>query len=172
MKKYMLFGIFLIVIIPIKSLGQGKFQNTITYDAGKGSPKADLSAIKWIEGSWRGQAFGGVTEEVWTPPLGGSMMCVFKLVINNKVQFYEIVTIAEEEETLILRLKHFHIDLKGWEKKDETVDFKLVKVTEDKVYFDEFTFEKVSDDEINIYVIIDDKGKQEEIKFNYKKVKS
>ncbi len=31
------------------------------------------------------------------------------------------------------------------------------------------TFEKVSDNEMNIYVDIEDKGKVETIKFNYKK---
>ena len=53
----------------------------------------------------------------------------------------------------------------------QDIDFKLVKVTDNKVYFDEFTFERISSDEINIYVVIDDKGKREEIKFNYKKEK-
>jgi len=36
------------------------------------------------------------------------------------------------------------------------------------VYFDDFTFEKVSENEINVYVVISEKGKTEEVKFNYK----
>ena len=99
------------------------------------------------------------------------MMCVFKLISDNKVNFYEIVTISEVNNTLILKLKHFHANLKGWEEKDETVDFRLVKVTENKVYFDGFTFERISDNEINMYVVIEDGGKQSEVKFNYKLVK-
>ena len=59
----------------------------------------------------------------------------------------------------------------GWEEKEETVDFKLVKVTDDKVYFDGMTFESISDDEMNVYVIIDDEGEEQEMKFNYRKVK-
>ncbi|MDC8003719.1 DUF6265 family protein [Aureisphaera galaxeae] len=146
-------------------------QNTLTLKDKQESPKADLGSIAWMAGHWKGEAFGGITEEVWTPPLGGSMMCTFKLVVNNEVNFYEIVTITEEEGTLMLRLKHFHSNLKGWEEKDETVDFKLVKVTEDRVYFEGFTFERVSDDEVNLYVVINEgEGKVEEVKFNYKKV--
>ena len=111
-------------------------------------------------------------EEVWSPPLGGSMMCVFKLVVENEVRFYEIVTISEEHATLILRLKHFHADLKGWEEKDETVDFPLVKTETNRAYFDGFTFEKISEDEMNIYVMIGEKdGKMQEMKFPYKLVK-
>lgn len=144
--------------------------NTLTLEAGQNSPAATLADISWIQGHWRGEAFGGITEEIWTPPLGGSMMCAFKLVVDEEIRFYEIVTITEEENSLMLRLKHFHKDLKGWEEKDETVDFPLVKVTPEKMFFDGFTFERISDNEMNIYVIIGDEGKEQEAKFNYKRV--
>lgn len=98
------------------------------------------------------------------------MMCAFKLVINDEVNFYELVTISEEHGSLILRLKHFHSNLSGWEEKDETVDFKLVKVTKNKIYFDGFTFEKISDKEMNIYVVIQNGKEEAETKFNFQKV--
>jgi hypothetical protein len=41
------------------------------------------------------------------------MMATFKLVIDNKVSFYEIEIIREIEDSLILQLKHFGGDLKG-----------------------------------------------------------
>ena len=143
--------------------------NTLPLLESKTSPKATLQDISWIAGHWRGQAFGGITEEIWSPPLGGTMMAVFKHVKDDQVTFYEIITITEEEGTLILRLKHFHQSLKGWEEKDETIDFPLVKIEPNKVYFDDFTFEKISDDEINAYVVIGKTGEEEEVKFNYKK---
>lgn len=145
-------------------------QNTMAFKEGSISPNASLSEASWIAGHWKGEAFGGITEEIWSPPLGGSMMFVFKLVVDGKVQFYEVGHIQEINKTLLLQLKHFHGNLKGWEKKEETVDFKLVKITDDRIYFDEFTFEKVSEEEINIYVLIsDEKGETNEVKFNYKK---
>lgn len=145
-------------------------QNTIKLKEGEQSPKATLSQVSWIEGHWKGEAFGGIAEEIWSPPLGNSMMFVFKLVANDKVQFYEIGHIQEKEETLLLQLKHFGGDLKGWEAKDETVTFKLVKIEENKIFFEGFTFERVSPYEINLFVVIGhDDGTKTEEKFNYKR---
>lgn len=98
------------------------------------------------------------------------MMGAFKLVVENQVQFYEIETISEVNDSLIFRLKHFNKDLTGWEEKDATVDFKLVKVTDNKVYFNGLTIERISEKEINIYVAIEHEGKTTEEKFNYNKV--
>ena len=129
-----------------------------------------LKNISWISGNWKGEAFGGQTEENWSEPSGGSMMATFKLISDNKVVFYEIEIIREIENTLILQLKHFDKDLKGWETKDETVDFALKKITENKVVFEGMTFEKVGDREMNIYVDIkQDNGTIETVKFNYLK---
>ncbi len=53
------------------------------------SPQATLQDIAWISGYWKGEAFGGITEEMWSNPLGNSMMFAFKLVVDDKVKFYE-----------------------------------------------------------------------------------
>jgi hypothetical protein len=165
MKK--IFTICLLFFLSLTVHGQDSFPNTITYNDSIGSPEATLNDLSWVSGYWKGKAFGGIIEEVWTPNLGGSMMCAFKLIVEGKVKFYELVTISEENKTLILRLKHFHQDLKGWETKDETIDFELVKVTKDKVFFDEFTFEKEGEDKMNIYVVIQNGNQKNEVKFSY-----
>ena len=129
-----------------------------------------LENIAWIAGTWHGEAFGGITEEIWSEPSGGSMMATFKLIVEGKVQFYEIEVIREIEDSLILQLKHFDSDLKGWETKNETVDFPLIEITETKVVFEGMTFEKVSSNEMNVYVDIENEnGSVETVKFNYKK---
>ena len=61
---------------------------------------AGLENIKWISGTWHGEAFGGITEEIWSEPSGGSMMATFKLVADGKVQFYEIEVIREIENRI------------------------------------------------------------------------
>lgn len=129
-----------------------------------------LENIKWISGNWKGEAFGGQTEENWSEPSGGSMMATFKLINDGKVSFYEIEIIREIENSLILQLKHFDSDLKGWETKNETVDFPLKKITPTQVIFEGMSFEKVSDTEMNVYVDIQNEdGEVEIVKFNYKK---
>ncbi|SDH24797.1 DUF6265 family protein [Winogradskyella thalassocola] len=128
-----------------------------------------LENIAWISGTWHGEAFGGQVEEIWSKPSAGSMMASFKFINDGRVSFYEIEVIREVENTLLLQLKHFRSDLKGWESKDETVDFPLIEITENKVVFEGMIFEKISATEMNIYVDIEDKGKTETLKFSYKK---
>ncbi|UOB16089.1 DUF6265 family protein [Abyssalbus ytuae] len=158
------------ILLLISQLCFSQFKNTLKYTPETPPVKASLNDILWIQGHWRGEAFGGLTEEIWAPPLGNSMMFSFKLVNDNVVSFYEVGFIKQIGETLILKLKHFDGSLKGWEKKDETIDFKLVSVEPGKIYFDQLTFEKISKNEINVYVVIShDDGSHEEVKFNYKR---
>ncbi|RLD27308.1 MAG: hypothetical protein DRI75_09860 [Bacteroidetes bacterium] len=127
-----------------------------------------LENIAWISGTWKGEAFGGITEEIWSKPSGGSMMATFKLINDGKVSFYEIEIIREVKSTLILQLKHFNNDLKGWETKDETVDFPLKEITATKVVFEGMTFEKISNNEMNVFVDMhNDDGTTKTLKFNY-----
>ena len=129
-----------------------------------------LENCAWIAGNWKGEAFGGQTEENWSEPSGGSMMATFKLINDGKVSFYEIEIIREVENTLVLQLKHFDNDLKGWETKNETVDFPLKEITKNKVVFEGMMFEKVSEHEMNVFVDIEnDEGDIQIVKFNYKK---
>lgn len=129
-----------------------------------------LENITWISGTWRGEAFGGITEEIWSEPSGGSMMASFKLINDGKVTFYEIEVIREVENTLILQLKHFNNDLKGWETKDETIDFPLKKITKNKVEFEGMIFEKIDDRTMVISVDIhNEDGAIETLNFHYKK---
>ncbi len=129
-----------------------------------------LENIAWIAGNWKGKAFGGLTEENWSEPSGGSMMATFKLVKDGKVSFYEIEIIREINNTLILQLKHFYNDLKGWEAKNETIDFPLKEITANKVTFEGMAFEKISDTKMDIYVDIKNgDGTIKTLKFNYTK---
>jgi len=161
MKPFLL----LVLLIAISC----KAQNTMSLSEGETSPPASLEEISWMEGHWKGEAFGGITEEIWSPPLGGSMLFSFKHVAEGKVTFYELGHIRQVDETLVFELKHFGGDLKGWEEKDEVQSFKLIKVDGNRLYFEGFTFEKLSDDEINIYGLINQGANPEEVTFNYKK---
>jgi len=160
-------NIILILFLVVFSNCKSQENNTLQLEEGSTSPEATLSDVAWIAGHWKGEAFGGITEEIWSPPLGDSMMFSFRLVVDNKVIFYELGGIRQIEKTLIFQLKHFGNDFKGWEEKDETIDAKLVKIEGERVYFEGFTFEKISKNEIAIYVLIEEKDKTEEVKFNY-----
>ena len=157
---------FLIAILALSML-LCQSQNTIPTKSQNTNIKANLEDVSWIQGHWRGEAFGGIIEEIWSPPLGDSMMFSFKLVSEGKVVFYELGGVRQIDDTLLFQLKHFGKDFKGWEEKEETIDAKLVEINGNRVYFEGFTFEKISDTEMAIYVLIENKGKTEEVKFTY-----
>ncbi len=129
-----------------------------------------LENISWLSGNWKGEAMGGIVEENWSKPSGGSMMASFKFIENGKTVFYEIEIIREVNNTLVLQLKHFNRDLKGWETKDETVDFPVKEITANKITFEGMIFEKLNDSEMLISVDMHkDDGAVEVLKFNYTK---
>ncbi|MEZ4853174.1 DUF6265 family protein [Flavobacterium sp.] len=162
MKNLLLFFSVLFLTLSCKA------QNTLTYNNEKGVSKATLQDVEWISGTWRGEAMGGICEEFWDKPSAGTMLFCFKFIENGKVVFYELGHIKQIDNSLVLEIKHFGPDLKGWEKQDEKESFQLVKIESNKVYFDRFTFEKVSENEMNIYVVFEESGK--EMKFNYKRM--
>ena len=138
-------------------------------EPGQSSPEASLEQLSWIAGQWEGSAFGGKVEEFWSLPSGDSMMGVFKLVVEGKTKFYEIMVIRQNRNSLVLQLKHFGYNLKGWEEKDDTVDFPLVEITENKVFFDGFTIKKINKNEIHLFVVISNNGQEEEVQFIYRR---
>ncbi|MFY0685844.1 MAG: hypothetical protein JXQ90_01695 [Cyclobacteriaceae bacterium] len=130
----------------------------------------ELSELGFISGHWRGEAFGGEVEEIWGPPMGDSMMGVFKHVKDNATTFYEIMIIQATDEGIYLKLKHFNGDLTGWEEKDETVDFKLLKVSDKRALFDGISFEQLSDEKMQ--VLVESKEDDEVYSFTYTRFNS
>ncbi|GLR16132.1 DUF6265 family protein [Portibacter lacus] len=167
-KFFVWFAFFQILLLPAMHAQDVEFEHTLFYDSIVGSPSASISSLDWIQGDWRGTAFGGNTEETWNASSGGSLMGMFKLYSDEAVYIYELMTISQEEQTLIMRIKHFNADLTGWEEKDKSVEFKLVQLKDGFAYFDGLTFEKVSEDKMNVYVVIEnDDGTKEEHIFPY-----
>jgi uncharacterized protein YijF (DUF1287 family) len=139
--------------------------------AGASSPPARIEDIAWIAGAWRCSALGGTAEETWSAPAGGSMMGMFRLYGEDGVSFYELMTISEQDGTLVLRLKHFAADLTGWEEKDETVIFPLVAVTPSAVQFDGLTFRREGDGGLRVFVSTEGRdGTRRELVFPYERI--
>jgi hypothetical protein len=135
------------------------------------APAARIEDVAWIAGHWQGEAFGGLAEEMWSPPFGRSMMGMYKMVKDGEVVFYEFLTIVEERDSLVLRLKHFDGGLKGWEEKDVSIEFPLVAWTENEVNFDGLTFRLAAADALEAYVLLKHKdGGLEEVGFRYHRV--
>jgi hypothetical protein len=138
-------------------------------DEGKG-PSARVADFAWLEGYWQAEALGGDAEEIWSAPAAGTMVGMFRLVKDGEAAFYEIFTLTEEDETVVLRLKHFNSDLTGWEEKDETVDFPLVAFNKDRAWFDGLTYQRRGPDEIQVYLAMHSKDGVREVMFAWKRV--
>ena len=143
------------VVLFVSGLAQVKnTDNTLKLSEGHAGEKATIADISFLSGPWIGTGLGGVSEEIWSKPQGGTMMGVYRLIKADKPVFYEMMWMLETEGTLILRLKHFNPYLTGWEEKDKTVDFKFVKKDGNRLYFSGLTFELASKDELNLYLAL------------------
>ncbi len=122
------------------------------------------------KGRWVGEGFGAVVEEVMSPPAGNAMIGHFRMVGKDGPSFYEMVQIREENGSLVYRVKHFHPDLKGWEERDNTVDFRLVAAEREALYFDGLTIKRTGPDEVTHWVRIKAKdGTVDEAKLVYRR---
>jgi hypothetical protein len=141
--------------------------NTLKLDRKAKQAKAKVADLAWLAGHWIGEGLGGTTEEVWAPPLGNSMMGMYRLVKNGKVVFSELLFLVEKDDSVVLRLKHFDADFKGWEAKEVALSFPLVKLGPKEAYFSGITLRKRADGSLQAFVAIRKKSgeiKEEEFR--------
>lgn len=168
----LIWSFFWLLLMVIGSFAQSQLSpNTLRLDNPQNLPPANISQLSWIAGHWQGEALGGICQEHWVEPLAGSMTGMFRMIRDDKVAFYEFLVIAEEAGTLILKIKHFSPDLKGWEEKDESTLFPLVTLNEKEAFFDGLTFRQTSPDSLTVFVVIDQEGGiPEEAAFRYHRI--
>lgn len=142
-------------------------ENTFKYVKGTPRIKATLDDAAMLIGSWTGDAFGSKFEEVWNPASNGTMVGMYKLLDEDKVGFYELMLIVEEEGSLSMKVKHFNANFSAWEDKAEYVDFPLVKIEENALHFSGLSFYKISDTQIDAYLVMHGKDKVSEHKLTY-----
>jgi len=164
--------IFLLGLLVLSSTAVAqstKTEHTFSLDDPNTRVPATLDDVAWMVGSWGGDAFGGTFEEVWNPPSFGTMVGMFKVMGDEGVRFYELMLLAEEQGSLVLKVKHFHPDFTAWEEKEDYVTFRLVSVAPGEVHFSGLSFHQVSDDEIHAYIAFHNDEKVWEEKLVYRR---
>ncbi len=172
MKKMIYFLVcFFTILINRSIMCSGQVANkTITAKANTTFYQGQVADLAWMVGSWKGEGLGGECHEVWDSPKGGTMMGMFKLVIEGKVKFYEFITILKVNDRIEMRLKHFSPDFTGWEEKSKHVTFKMIKIEKQKAYFNGLTIEKTSPNQLQIHVLFtNDEGDKYEETFKFTK---
>ncbi len=109
-------------------------------------------AFAWLEGHWLGEGFGGVVEEVWLGERGGAMSGLFRLVVEDEVVLYEIVTLAETPDGPQMRLRHFGADLTAWEDKAEPLVWPALESDTRSARFGPVLYERRGEDELVAWV--------------------
>lgn len=162
-----------VTLISLTASAQEKqTEHTLKLSAGQPAPPATLAEMAWLAGHWTGNALGGLTEELWSPPRDGVMLGMYRLIKNGKPVFYEILTLSEEHSTLVIRLKHFHANLVGWEEKDKAVEFKFVGKKDGVIHFEGMAFKPEGKESLTVYLAIGQKdGSVREEMFRYTRVK-
>jgi len=97
-----------------------------------GAGPADLA---WLTGSWLGRNGPDGVEEHWSPLGGDTLVGMFRWVKDGTVSFYELAAIEREGTDVVLRIKHFHPRLVGWEEKADACEFVLVHLGDQEAAF-------------------------------------
>lgn len=130
--------------------------------------KGKVEDLNWIVGYWTGPGLGGECEEVWMPAVDGHMVGTFRFWESGKLVFFEFMNLIQEGESISMKLKHFNPDLSGWEEKEEWTTFRLIELSENKVWFDGLTIERIGDDMIYQLALIEN-GKKTLAEFKFTK---
>jgi hypothetical protein len=143
-----------------------------TLAPGKTQPAATLADAAWLAGRWVGEGLGGQAEETYSGPADGAMVGHFHSTRAGKAFFYEFMVLAERNGSLVYRLKHYWPDGRPWEEKDQWVEFPLVALARDRLFFDGCTFERTAPDAMLVHVRIADRatGRTRVETFTYRKV--
>jgi hypothetical protein len=93
------------------------------------SPNAGpgLDSLAWMAGHWVGTSATDVSEEVWLPATADAMVGMWRWASGGRMRLYELLTIAREQERIVLRLRHFRPDLEALEEKGTPFVLPLVK---------------------------------------------
>jgi len=156
---------------PSAVFGQSRrTENVLRLDDPANRPAASIDQIAWLAGAWAGEGFGGMLEETWNPPSGGTMVGLFKLLHDDDPSIYEIQLITETGNSLEWRVKHFNPDFSGWEDKGDFVSFPLVQISDSVAYFDGLTVKRDGDDRLIIHLTVSHGGALSEERLVYQRV--
>lgn len=96
---------------------------------------AKLNQLKFLTGVWRSTANGETAEEIWGSVQGDSMVGHCQSVQENKTTLYEILAILQENEKVVMRIKHFKAGFVPWAEKAESGDLNLVSIDKTSATF-------------------------------------
>lgn len=95
----------------------------------------DIQAVSFMAGHWVGTGTD-ISEEVWLPPAADAMLGMWRWARDGRSRLYELLVVAKEGDSVVLRLRHFRPDLVALEEKDKPFVLPLISVREREAVFE------------------------------------
>ncbi len=96
-----------------------------------------IDQLAWLTGRWISEDGGQYIEETWSPARGDAMVGALRWARNGSVWLYELMSIEEEEDGLVFRLRHFDRNLAPWKSEaDGPLTYPLQNFGENMVIFE------------------------------------
>lgn len=127
----------------------------------------DYSKLDWLSGKWTIQEGAESTQEYWSESRGLVKMGMFQMHGDIAMIFSEIIQIANDEESTLMRIKHFSHDLKAWEDREEMNTFRLIQLENQKATFEGLTYERINDQLFVYLADLQKDGSYKEIQFEF-----
>ena len=100
-------------------------------------PRAGVEDLHWLTGCWERQEDGQELREIWSPPCGDALSGMLHWARRGHVWLYELMSIEEENDTLVFRLRHFDRKLKVWDSEaDGPMTYPLKELGEQEAVFE------------------------------------
>ena len=91
------------------------------------APAARLADLAWMAGDWADDSGGNLSEEIWAPPAGDSMMGMWRYVAGGETRIFELLLITQDPTGPVLRLRHFDRNSVAREERDRPFVLPLVR---------------------------------------------
>lgn len=135
--------------------------------------KADINQLSFLCGTWIREQGKDELEEVWLAPRGDCMTGTFRWIKDGKVWMYELMSICEDKDGLVFRIRHFDRSLTA--KEPEPLVYELKSVDKDKVVFehsyadhmDKFVFSRPDANTYSVRLEETDGSKRKPLEFSF-----
>ena len=165
---------FCAALLPLAAQPSAMAQTATEAPAAR--PAATVGDLDWLLGEWAGTGIGGLPAGESFARAGDKRLVghFWQLAADGAPQFYELITIEPDGESLMMRLKHFHRDLTGWEEKAGTtaLEFPLRERAPGRWVFGAVTFTQESPDRLKVSVRMSSKsGERSTLEFDYRRLR-
>ncbi len=125
-------------------------------------PPATIAQMNWLIGTWSGTGIGDApAHENWLRGSDSTLVGTFvQQTADGDIAFTEHMYITEQDDSLVLKLKHFNSDLTGWEEKAEMLTFPLSWIDQCVAKFGGVTFRCIAMDNPGLGLMITVKMKE------------